>query len=318
MLTPFLSKEQQGIVMFWWLGQSLGYWKRMLISFGCIFSGFALQFVFPSLWFLGIMPFLFIGTLFLAVRGYDNRVKFGKYSANDAWEQVDQQKIREVEDLVEKMRKWDRSMLDISNTLGKFVFVVLVLLLLALYILSPGTMGKVLAADAAILLFPHWFTGKREILTQPRLLLKIQLMDELLQQENVKERLHNATLDYFLLLKGQQTKVPEDVKFRIEFPNQHPEFLGCYGQIVTNSVQSKVYPYFYVVMVAKKNYGLKQAFDAYVPSRKIVKEYKEEGDVEVLVIRQKTTRTSGYHTNHRAMRHILLEGVNVAEQAAVK
>ncbi len=38
----------------------------------------------------------------------------------------------------------------------------------------------------------------------------------------------------------------------------------------------------------------------------------------MLVIRQKTTRTSGYHTNHGTMRQILLEGVNIAEQAAVK
>lgn len=318
MLTPFLSKEQQGIVMFWWMGQSLGYWKRMLISFGCIFAGFALQFAFPSLWFLGVMPFLFIGTLFLTVRGYDNRVKFGKYSANDAWEEVDQQKIREVEDLVKKMRKWDRSVLDISNNLGKFVFILLVIILIVMYIASSGMIGKVLAVDAAVLLFPHWFTGKREILNQPKLLVKIKLIDKLLQQKDVKERLQNTTIAYFLLLKGQQTKVPEDVKFRIEFPNQHPKFLGCYGQIVTNSVQNKVYPYFYVVMVAEKNYGLKRVFETCSPPRKILTEYKKEGDVEVLVIRQKTTRTSGYHTNLRAMRQILLNGVNIAEQAAVK
>lgn len=316
MLTPFLSTEQQGIVIFW-LGQSLSYWKRLLLSFGCITVGFALQLAFPSLWFFGL-PFLLVGTLFLMVRGYDNRVKLGKYSANDAWEQVDYQKIQEIKDLVKKMHKWDRSMLDISNALGKAVFVIMIFILIVMYTINPWRIGVVLAIDAAILLFPHWITGKREILKQPKLLLKIAFIENLLQHKTVNGRLQNTTVDYFLLLKGQKTKIPEDVKFRIEFPNQHPKFLGCYGQIVTNSVQNKIYPYFYVVLVAKKNYGLKQIFDTYTPPRKIVKEYKKEGKVEVLVIRQKTTRTSGYHTNHGTMRQILLEGVNIAEQAAVK
>ena len=316
MFNLFLSTEQQGIVMFW-IWQSLNYWKRLLLSFGCIVLGFALQLAFPVVWFLGI-PFLLAGTLFLTVRGYDNRVKLGKYSPEDAWEQVEPQKIREIEAFVKKMRKWDRSVLDVSNGLGKFFFIVLAFILGITYAASATVIGKALAADAAILLFPHWLTGKREILSQPKLQLKIKVLDKLLQYRDIAERLKNTKIDYFLLLKGQQAKVPEDIKFRVGFPNQHPKFLGFYGQIVTNSVKGKVYPYFYVVMVAERNYGLKHAYNKYFPAQKLSKEYKQEGDVEVLVIRQQTTRTSGYHTNYRAMRRILLEGLDVAEQAAVK
>ena len=49
-----------------------------------------------------------------------------------------------------------------------------------------------------------------------------------------------------------------------------------------------------------------------------MKEFKEEGDVEVFVIRQHTTRTSGYHTKYKDVRRIFLEGLEVAEQAALK
>lgn len=315
MLNPFLSTEQQGIVLFW-IWQPLDYWKRLLLSFGCILLGFALQLALPFLWYVGV-PFLLAGTLLLTVRGYDNRVKMGKYSPEDAWEQVKPEKIQEIGAFVKKMRKWDRSALDASNRLGKFLLVPLVFILGVTYAASTSLVGKALAVDAAILLLPHWLTGKREIMSQPKLQLKIKVLDKLLGHRDITERLQQLTIDYFLLLKGQQAKVPEDIKFRVGFPDQDPKFLGCYGQIVTNSVKGKAYPYFYVVMVAEKRYGLKQAYNKYLPSKKLIKEYKQEGDVEVLVIRQQTTRTSGYHTNHRTMRRILLEGLRVAEEAAV-
>ena len=41
-------------------------------------------------------------------------------------------------------------------------------------------------------------------------------------------------------------------------------------------------------------------------------------DVEVLVLRQKTTKTSGYHTKYRDMRRILLDGIGLAEKAALR
>jgi hypothetical protein len=182
---------------------------------------------------------------------------------------------------------------------------------------SGDTVFHIFAVDAAILLFPHWYTGKRDILSKPKLLQKIRLIKKLLR--NVESSLQEQhTIEYFMLLKGKHTKVPNDIKFRVGFENQHPDFLGFYGQIVTNSVSGKVYPYFYVVLVAKKGYGLKRAFDRYSPSRKITKEFKKQGDVEVLVIRQTTTRTSGYYTNNRTMQRIFLEGLNVAGKAAVK
>jgi hypothetical protein len=174
----------------------------------------------------------------------------------------------------------------------------------------------ILAVDIGVLLLPHWVTGLRGIMTLPNLLLKIKLIRKLLADIEGLIAQHQA--EFFMLLKGGETKLPDDVKFRVKIQGQHPDFLGFYGQIVTNTVSSKTYPYLYVVLVAKQGFGLNRSFERYTPSRKIVKEYKEEGDVEVFVIRQHTTRTSGYHTKYKDARRIFLEGLEVAEKSAVE
>jgi hypothetical protein len=177
----------------------------------------------------------------------------------------------------------------------------------------------VIAVDAFLLFFPHWVTGTRSIQTQPNLLLKSNLIERLLKHNDIASRVQHHAVEYFMLLKGtDDRKLPEDLKLRINIHNQRPDFLGFYGQIVINRVGDKKYPYFYAVLVAKKGYGLKTTFTSYHPPSGIIKEFKVEGDVEVLVIRQKTTRTSGYHTKDRTMRRIFLEGLNMAEIAAVK
>lgn len=319
MLNPFLSGDQQAIVVFL-VWKSLVYWKRMLLSFGCILFGLLLQYFLPPNYFWWGVPFILAGNLFLVVRGYDNRIKFDKYTPEAAWEQVDEGKLMEAERLAKKMRKWDRSMLDVSNGLGGFIFVVLCIIFFGMYIIAvdQGNFPLfMLGIDAAVLLIPHWLTGTRSAITKPKLLLKIKVIKKLLNK--VKERLQNHEVEYLMLLKGkEEMKIPEDVKFRINIQHEAPNFLGFYGQIVTNKVKNKTYPYFYVVLVAKKGYGLKEAFDNYFPSRRIIKEFKKEGDVEVLVIRQHTTKTSGYHTGRWKRKRILLEGLELAETAAVK
>jgi hypothetical protein len=317
MANIFLSSEQQGVVVFW-IWKALAYPKRILLSFGCILVGFWLQYYLYSI-FPGVI-LIVLGNLFLVVRGYDNRVNFGAYSPTTNWEKVAESKLLEVEQLVKKMRRWDRSTIDVSNGLGILTVIIVLLILLIVFMAGlseENLVHQIIAIDAAILLLPHWLTGKRSILTQPNLLLKTKIIKRLLQ--DTKTRLQNHQVEFFMLLKGKNdTKIPDDVKFRVKIHQQHQDFLGFYGQIVTNMVGSTTYPYFYVVLVAKKGYGLQEAFDSYAAPRNCTKEYKVQGDVEVFVIRQTTTRTSGYHTKGKDIQRIFLEGLKIAEKAAVK
>lgn len=303
---------------------SLSYWQRLALSFGAIALGMVIQYhLWYSLFFLAISFILiFVGNLFLIVRGYDNRVTFGKYTPEAGWEPADKEKILEIETLVKRIKKWDRSAIDVSNTLGGCFLVLLLLIIGGAFImaLDAGDRPKLtLAIDAFLLFFPHWVTGTRSIQTQPNLLLKLEHFNKLLSHRTVDDLLSPHALTYLLLLKGNNDKkMPEDVKIKIDLQRQVPEFLGYYGQIVINKVGDKKYPYFYVVLVMKKGGRLRRAFDEYAPSHNILKEFTTQDDVDVLVIRQKTTRTSGYYTKAKDIQRIFLEGLEVSERIAMK
>lgn len=324
MANSTLSFENKDTVVFW-VWQSLAYRKRLLLSFLGIFAGFVVQYLAymmqaePNMVIVPGAIIVFAGNLFLLARGCDNRVNFGSYTPSAAWERVDEQKLAEIEQLIKKMKRWDRSALDISNLLGTFIFLIVFMVWLVFFMFglaSEDMAFLIVAIDAAILLFPHWVTGTRSILTQSNLMLKVKLIAQLLKEMSGFLKEHQV--EYFMLLKGSDAKLPEDLKFRVKMRNQHPDFLGFYGQIVTNNVSSNVYPYFYVVLVAKNGYGLKNAFNRYSPASNITKEYKTEGDVEVFVIRQTTTKTSGYYTKPKDALRIFSAGLELAEQAAVR
>ncbi|MCK4765297.1 MAG: hypothetical protein KAW12_24060, partial [Candidatus Aminicenantes bacterium] len=313
----FLDSAEQGIVVFkvW---KSLAYKKRLLLSSVLILGGLFLQFYFMKL--IPGVVLVFAGNLFLLPSGYDNRVKLGKYNPKAGWEQIGEHKLQEFLKLEKNIRKWDRSSIDISNGLGFFTFLLLagVLGFLFLYSLEEGDrVLQMLAVNGAVLFIPHWFFGMRSIFTIPHVSRKIKLILGLLGREEVQAQVKRHDLDYFALLKGEKTKVPDDVKFRVEIENRHKDFLGYYGQVVMNSVQSTPYPYFYVVLVAKRGFGLNHVYRKYTPDLKLLKEYKVQSDVEVLVIRQDTRITRGYFTPDKQVYKIFLEGLKLAETAAL-
>ncbi|MBC2717731.1 MAG: hypothetical protein HF978_20705 [Desulfobacteraceae bacterium] len=317
MASLFISAEEQGIVVFR-LWKSLTYHKRIGLSFILILSGFVMQYAMTS-FFAGCVPILF-GNLLLIVKGYDNRVNTGKFSPSAAWEKVDKSKFFEVERLHRDMKTWDRSVLDISNWRGFLSLAVISAIIGVVFF--KGAMKfddtlMIIAYDAALLLLPHWLTGIRSTLIKPNLVLKIKGFKRLLEESN-RPWLAGHEVDYYMMLSGEEAKIPDDVKIRINVKNQHKDFLGLYGQIVTNQVSGTAYPYFYVVLVARKGFGLEDVYQTYTPPEKTTKEFKTEDDVEVLVIRQTTTKTSGYHTKNKKMISILRAGVTLADQVAVK
>ena len=118
-----------------------------------------------------------------------------------------------------------------------------------------------------------------------------------------------------MLLRGGT--IPDDLKFRVDIKDRDKDFLGLYGQVVLNEVQGKSYPYFYVVLVARRGYGL-EATGKGVFRPGVTTEFKVQDQVEVFVIRQKTTKTSGYHTKPGDALLILGDGLGLAERLAVK
>jgi hypothetical protein len=302
MILPAAADRPVVVFKLW---PSLGYGKRLLAAFVLIAGGMIVQLVTGSFaW--GVLP-LVLGNLFLLVSGYDNRVDFGKYDPAAEWARVDSTKLDDLKKLDREIRRWDLSALDVTNPLGLALFIAATAGLVILAIVLPG-LWRILVLDAALLLLPHWLTGTRSVLRLPKLLVKAGLIEHLFDRLGGDLERHRLTL--LMLLRGEETRVPSDVKFRVE-PLEKPDgFLGLYGQVVLNEVQGRSYPYFYVVLVARKGFGLADSFKSYHPPRGMTKELKPQDEVEVLVIRQTTTKKSGYHTAPAVAVSILHEGLH--------
>jgi hypothetical protein len=267
------------------------------------------QFATEGLW-PGLLAVI-LGNLLLLVRGYDNRVSARRFDAAAEWQRVDLDRLGQLEAMHRKMQRWDRSALDVTNPLGVKVFLlVCVPLAIAIALLSGA--GRILAVDAAVLLIPHWVTGTRSILTRPRLLVQIATIRDVLETNAAALARH--TVIPLMLLSGDKVPIPSDVKFRVNVADHLDDFLGLYGQVSINEVQGTSYPYFYVVLVARKGFGLDHAYQQYRPPHNIVAEFDTRGEVEVLIIRQHTTKNSGYHTSGGTAGEIFRQGLLLAEE----
>ena len=315
-----LSSADRGVVVFlFW--PSLSYGKRLALAFGLILAGLAVQIasqasIGGALAFLaGALPLL-AGNLLLLVKGYNNRVDFGRYDAAAAWETAGTEKLDELLALDKRIRQWDSSLMDVSDLKGGCLLAGVLGALGLGALIIPG-FTRVLLLDAMLLLLPHWITGIRSALVLPRLLVKVRTARELLQDANVKPKIQDHKVDLMVLLKGKEKRLPDDIKIRVTLKGQHPDFLGLYAQVVVNEVNGTSYPYLYAVLVAKKGYGLRGAFDRFQPGPGLLKELKEQDEVEVLVIRLKTTARSGYHTDSEMARGIFLKGLSLAQAVGV-
>ncbi|NIM49929.1 MAG: hypothetical protein GTN62_06545 [Gemmatimonadales bacterium] len=304
--------QDRGIVVFL-LFPSMPYGPRLVTSFGLIAAGVLVQLYAGS--FLPGCGLLIAGNLLLLVKGYDNRVDVKAFDPDPHWERAGMEKLEELKVLDQKIRRWDRSALDVSNPLGLVVFV---LVAGGLGFMAWNTTGhaRTLGLDGIVLLVPHWITGVRSTLRRPNLLVRIETIEAVLDRARRRLRDHNVTL--MMLLSGGDTKIPEDVKFRVDIANHDQDFLGLYGQVVINEVQGTSHPYFYVVLVARRGYGLREVFRRYANPSNLTKEFKREGEVEVMVIRQHTTKTKGYATKPAVANDIFHQGLKLAEQVAVK
>lgn len=306
----YLPAADRGIVVFkFW--QALPYTWRFCLSFLCIGLGVGGQYALGE-FFPGCLGLL-LGNLLLVVQGYDNRADLGKYDPSAQWEIVEAEKLRELRDLDLRIKAWDVSALDCTNLPGGSLFVLLFLAGIGLSFSSNVSL-RIITWDAMILLLPHWMTGTRSILLKPNLVVKATLIDTLLQTM-ASELQQHYRVDILLLLRGATRKIPEDVKCRIRIEEQQSDFLGLYGQVVINTVQGRSYPYFYVVLAARKGYGLQNLQREY---QDIVAEWFVHDQVEVLVLRKIATVPVGYYTEPAAVQRIFCEGLALAEEAAVQ
>jgi len=297
--------------------KSTPYNKRLVVILSCIVIGLIVQ-LFYSFW-LGLI-LLVLATAMGLVRGYDLKIE-GKRKS-EKWDQVTPDEYKKIEAKQKELAHWDLDAFDITNPLGGAIFVVLgivAFLILLVLLKQPGDAGIYWALDCLVLLAPHWVTGVKRYLRQDRLIVKIKLLEKV-----IEELSRPSDIQVLPMLATQATKeerrFPTDARLMLRLIGAPAAFLGIQVQISINSVQGTDYPYLYCVLLARSEAGL------FAGWRDIVKEMPEfresilpdeprnEEGVDVMVIRQKTTRTSGYHTKPDQAISIVTFAVKVARR----
>ena len=307
MLLP--AADRRGEIHFYF-AKRLPYNVRLAVAFALIAAGWTIQMLFLTSgpWIAGL-PGVVAGVALLLVRGFDNTTPLRR--STDEWRPARRIEVERILELNRKQRKWDQDAIDITNARGGLVFVALLIALAGvwMYVINSrlsdpsGRYIQMLAANAAVMLFPFWFTGVRSILKNDRLVIKAEMLLRIEDAFNKGAKSPREEFKYQIQTaeaKRGEGEMPCDVKALVRFHDGPSDFLGVQMQIAINSVQGTDYPYLYCVLVARESFGeLSKTAKPEPPPRNIVLEPKHENNVHILVVRQKTTKNSGYHTNQK-------------------
>jgi hypothetical protein len=312
----FPAPEQRDSIRFH-VAKGLTYRARRNLILACMLAGLILQIIMLKAW-PGI-PFLLAAVLLGLVKGYDSRIRLKNYKNDQAWTEVPIEKIREIETVRQKAVKWDRDSFDITNflgclMLGALLVVGLLLCSLAGILAGDWSIAVIMALDLLILIVPFYVTGVRWALKQGNLAIKVKLMLQLYEYFE-KCRIASESIVPMILLAREKTNktVPVDVKFQIRYRGLPVNsFYGIQSTVNINLVQGTSHPYFYCVIVAKPGFGLKSYKDKVKKSERVMCEYQQQSDAEVLVIRHPTSKTSGYVTDEKACMEILSAAMGTA------
>lgn len=313
--TQLIRAESAEPVIKFLLLPKLAYRPRLALVAGLVLLALVLQILFLSAW--AGFPLLVPAVLLGWIRGYDNRLDFRSYHHAGEWERTEIDRIRQVLDQDRRMKKWDESILDASSVMGCITLAAMAVILgggtILLLEFSPPVAG-IVAMDGLTLLGLNWFNGMRSIHRKPDLVLKAEHVDKLLRALPAATFKRGEFLAQMLLKGEGEQQIPEDFKLLVEFKDSPPGFFGVQGQVVVNRVQGAGYPYFYACIVARDELKLLDVLGRKpkLPNGVILEQQRKEG-VQVIVIRQYTTSTSGYHTQVGTSVSILITAFEIAE-----
>lgn len=290
---------------------------RFLIFIALFGLGVYIQIITNSIWYGAIL--VACASLILLNKGVDSRLRIESFHHKAKWQAASREQIEDIISMHKKLRKWDRSGFEISSGCGRKVFFLVLFIGFILFCLSIGeyelTLG-IFTINFLLLFVPHFLSGfklydenKKPVFFAEQCLSIADMIASMYPQINVG----------FMILLVESTKnksiYPKEVKLKMTMGNSPSSFLGCYGQLSINEIGTASYPYFYTVLIFKPEFDLFEKYKKInIENKAMLKEYSAQKDVEVLVLRQYTTKNSGYHTNNRAIRGVLAQTFAVYQQ----
>lgn len=328
-------QQKSGEIKFF-LAKSLPYYPRMLLVFLALACGLGLQL---TTGFWAGYPLLVLGLLLGMNSGYDAAPK---RTGESVWERVTPDEYEKVKRRADELKSWDDDLFDGTSHLGIIGLAVVVLGCVIAYAVAasvwrfPEGSYLYLGLDALVLIVPLWFIGTRDYLRKDKLVIKIEMLKKVMERLNDPS---DAQVQPMLALQSTNTggKEPEDARLMIKLVGAPKEFYGIQAQLSINSVQGKDFPYLYCVLIAKSGSGLLtgwEAFAAQPPSSfidnlitslfskgaggKLMYEPSSPGEVDIIVVRQQTTRNSGYFTPPAAALAVVKGAMDLSRQLLEK
>jgi hypothetical protein len=305
------DSARQGEIQFVFM-KSWPYRTRMTVIILIMILGITIQLVL-NYWAGLIM--LLAGTLLGIIKGY--HVK-SKMQGGETWSRVTPDEFKKILQKEKQLKSWDRDAFDITNGLGCGILFLTVLIFVGLTILIARSVSIRLAMavwlNGAVILLPHWLTGVRTYLKKDKLIIKIKLLQAVMKQLESDSRIQVHPMLSVKKTRDEK-KVPDDARLMIRLIDAPDSFMGIQIQIAINTVQGTHYPYLYGVLLAKQEaHFFKKKHSLISPSSKIVLSESQNSGVDVLVVRQKTTKNSGYHTSEKAAMHVIECAIRMAEE----
>jgi hypothetical protein len=312
MLLPSAERHEE---LQFFIAKDLSYTMRLTLAFTFMIVGFALQIYLVETSFWWGLPLVFCGVLLVLTHGYKNKVT---KTGQGTWQPTLRSNITRIMEMNRKIKDWDKAFIDITCFRGAFMLILITVLIGGAGLFLPDQLCVMLVANAAVMLFPFWITGVRSILTNDQIVIKAKMLTGVQNQFELGKK-EGEEFQYQMQsrkAKEAEGEIPHDIKAMVHFHNGPAEFLGLQMQVSINSVQGKDYPYYYCVLVGRPSLkGLSKSEMGEEPFN-ITYEASGEKEVDIVVIRQTTTRKSGYHTPQRTANAIFLDALKHARRIA--
>ena len=308
-----LAENEQPVLEFL-LWKRLPYATRMRVVYGLIAIGLVLQVAYVS--FLHGAPLFLAAVLLAWVVGFDNKVDFHHMALDTQWDSVDIEKLAQIRGLDQQIGKWDVGTWDISNGKGFGVFLVLSILIISVWLVLEqywSGIGYIVAGNAFLLLGMQFLSGMRKVHREPDLVFKVDHMLETLREYRRGHTIQGELGAQLLLRKGQENSLPTQAKVTIRYPDAPQGFHGIQMQVVINRVKGAAHAYCYCVVVGGEGSGLIEKTAAVALPAGVIRETQQRKGVEVVILRQRTSRTSGYETKVKKSAAILGAAISSAE-----
>ncbi|MDH4211458.1 MAG: hypothetical protein OEV79_08420 [candidate division WOR-3 bacterium] len=283
---------------------------RVVVSAVLIAAGFLIQLSTHNI--LAGIPFIIFCALLNIVKSISIKKAVPEKTE---WQEVTTRKIDEVIEHCRKIKKFR------SGNLGCLLGFVIILVFFGGFlfpILEEISIPFPLLAtivNAFVLFIGLGLSGRKSAWMPRALDTKVDIVKGIIESPLVKNDPGIRAVPYLEIGHAQQGTFPHDTRVLIKFIDAPDDFIGVQGQISINTVKSREYPYFYVVLIARPDFGLLEKFRSLkIVLNNMTVEEKKTTEVDVIVLRQTTTKTSGYHTDQKMQEYILTSGIKAAKK----